>query len=63
MRVVPWWAWFDTKQEEREFKKMLNESQSDMEAVMKVMEKYPDLSMDQISGIVSNFKKEIGKRV
>ena len=27
MRVVPWWVWFDSRQEEREFKKMLNEKQ------------------------------------
>lgn len=61
MRVVPWWVWFDSRQEEREFKKMLNESKSDMEAISKVMDKYPQLTMDQVSGIVDNFKKEINK--
>ena len=45
MRVVPWWVWFDSRQEEREFKKMLNESKSDIEAIGKVMDKYPQLSM------------------
>ena len=59
MRVVPWWVWFDSRQEEREFKKMLNESKSDIEAIGKVMDKYPQLTMDQVSGIVDNFKKEI----
>ena len=61
MRVVPWWVWFDSKQEEREFKHMLNESKSDIEAIGKVMDKYPQLTMDQVSGIVDNFKKEIHK--
>ena len=61
MRVVPWWVWFDSRQEEREFKKMLNESKSDIEAISKVMDKYPQLTMDQVSGIVDNFKKEINK--
>ena len=61
MRVVPWWVWFDSRQEEREFKKMLNESKSDIEAIGKVMDKYPQLTMDQVSGIVDNFKKEINK--
>lgn len=58
MRVVPWWVWFDSRQEEREFKKMLNESKSDIEAIGKVMDKYPQLTMDQVSGIVDNFKKK-----
>ena len=61
MRVVPWWVWFDSRQEEREFKKMLNESKSDIEAIGKVMDKYTQLTMDQLSGIVDNFKKEINK--
>lgn len=61
MRVVPWWVWFDSRQEEREFKKTLNESKSDIEAIGKVMDKYPQLTMDQVSGIVDNFKKEINK--
>lgn len=61
MHVVPWWVWFDSRQEEREFKKMLNESKSDIEAIGKVMDKYPQLTMDQVSGIVDNFKKEINK--
>lgn len=61
MRVVPWWVWFDSRQEEREFKKMLNESKSDIEAIDKVLDKYPNLTLDQASGIVDNFKKEINK--
>lgn len=40
---------------------MLNESKSDIEAIGKVVDKYPQLTMDQVSGIVDNFKKEINK--
>lgn len=40
---------------------MLNESKSDIEAIGKVMDKYSQLTMDQVSGIVDNFKKEINK--
>ena len=61
MRVVPWWVWFDSEQEEREFKQMLNSSKSDIEAIDKVLDKYPNLTLDQASGIVDNFKKEINK--
>lgn len=61
MRLVPWWVWFDSKQEEREFKKLLNESVSDIDAISKVMDKYPSFTMDQAEGIVNNFKKEINK--
>ncbi|MFR0885695.1 MAG: hypothetical protein ACLSGJ_11090 [Lachnospira eligens] len=61
MRVVPWWVWFDSKSEEREFKKILNNSQTDIEAIGNIIEKYPNLTMDQASGLVENFKKEINK--
>lgn len=62
MRVVPWWVWFDSKSEEREFKKILNNSQTDIEAIGNIIEKYPNLTMDQASGLVENFKKEINKK-
>lgn len=61
MRVVPWWVWFDSKSEEREFKKILNNSQTDIEAIGNIIEKYPNLTMDQALGLVENFKKEINK--
>lgn len=61
MRVVPWWVWFDSKSEEREFKKTLNNSQTDIEAIGNIIEKYPNLTMDQASGLVENFRKEINK--
>ena len=62
MRVVPWWVWFDSKSEEREFKKILNNSQTDIEAIGNIIEKYPNLTMDQALGLVENFKKEINKK-
>lgn len=62
MRLVPWWVWFESKQEEREFKKLLNESVSDIDAMGKVMDKYPSLTMEQAEGVVNNFKKEINKQ-
>lgn len=61
MRVVPWWVWFDSKSEEREFKKVLNNSQTDIEAIGNIIEKYPKLTIDQASGLVENFRKEINK--
>lgn len=61
MRVVPWWVWFDSKSEEREFKKVLNNSQTDIEAIGNIIEKYPNLTIDQASGLVENFRKEINK--
>ena len=61
MRVVPWWVWFESKSEEREFKKVLNNSQTDIEAIGNIIEKYPNLTIDQASGLVENFRKEINK--
>lgn len=40
---------------------MLNSSKSDIEAIDKVLDKYPNLTLDQASGIIDNFKKEINK--
>lgn len=61
MRIVPWWVWFESKSEETEFKRLLNNSKSDIEAVGNIMDKYPYVTMDQASGLVENFKKEINK--
>lgn len=60
MRIV-YWAWFDNKQEQKEFLEILHSSKSDIEAISKLCNKYPDISMPKISGVVDNFKKEIGK--
>ena len=55
MRVVPWWVWFDSKQEEREFKQMLNSSKSDIEAIDKVLDK---LNLIVVSGDSNPYSPE-----
>lgn len=56
---VRYFAWFDSKTEQTEFIKLLNESRTENEAINKVAQKYPDLRMSEIAGIVDNFKKQI----
>lgn len=58
---VRYFAWFDSKSEQIEFIKLLNESRTENEAINKVAQKYPDLRMSEIAGIVDNFKKQINK--
>lgn len=59
---VRYFAWFDSQSEKTEFIKIINSSKSEIDAVNKVMAKYPNLSISQINGIVQNFKKEINKQ-
>ena len=56
---VRYFAWFDSKSEQTEFIKLLNESRTESEAINKLAQKYPDLRMSEIAGIVDNFKKQI----
>lgn len=56
---VRYFAWFDSKSEQTEFIKLLNESRTESEAINRVAQKYPDLRMSEIAGIVDNFKKQI----
>jgi molybdopterin converting factor small subunit len=56
---VRYFAWFDSKAEQTEFIKLLNDSRTENEAINKVAQKYPDLRMSEIAGIVDNFKKQI----
>ncbi len=58
---VKYFAWFKSKHERTEFIKLLNSAKSDIDAINKVMQKYPELSLSEVSGIVDNFKKEINK--
>ena len=58
---VRYFAWFDSKAEQTEFIKLLNESRTENEAINKVAQKYPDLRMSEIAGIVDIFKKQINK--
>lgn len=58
---VRYFAWFDSKHERTEFINLLKSAKSDVDAVNKVMNRYPELSLSEVSGIVNNFKKEINK--
>ena len=58
---VDYFAWFESESERTEFIKLLNSSRTEMEAVSKVLSKYPEIVMTKAAGIVQNFKKEIGK--
>lgn len=59
---IRYFAWFDSKVERTEFLSILNQSRSETEAISKLLDKYPDLKMSELSGIVDNFKKEINKK-
>lgn len=59
---VRYFAWFETKHEKTEFINLIRSCRSDMEAVGKVMDKYPKLSITEAAGIVDNFKKEINAK-
>lgn len=59
---IRYFAWFDSKAERTEFLSILNQSRSETEAISKLLDKYPDLKMSELSGIVDNFKKEINKK-
>ena len=59
---IRYFAWFDSKAERTEFLSILNQSRSETEAISKLLDKYPDLKMSKLSGIVDNFKKEINKK-
>lgn len=59
---VRYFAWFDSKHERTEFINLLRSAKSDIDAVNKVMQKYPELTLSEVSGIVNNFKKEINKQ-
>lgn len=58
---VRYFAWFDSKHEKIEFVNLIKSAKSDIDAVNKVMQKYPELTLSEVSGIVDNFKKEINK--
>ncbi len=58
---VRYFAWFENRAEKTEFIKLINSSKSDIDAINKISKKYPELSLSEVSGIVSNFKKEINK--
>ena len=59
---VRYFAWFESKKERQEFIELLNSCTSDIDALNRVADKYPELSMTQVYAIVENFKQEINKK-
>jgi hypothetical protein len=59
---IRYFAWFDSKAERTEFISILNNSRSEIDAINKLMNRFPELKMAEISGVVDNFKKEINKK-
>lgn len=60
---VRYYAWFESQHEKTEFIKLLNSCRNGIDALNKVSEKYPDISISQVNGIVQNFKKHINQNV
>lgn len=58
---VRYFAWFDTKHEKTEFINLIRSCSSKTQAINKVLDKYPNLTMLEATGIVENFEKEINK--
>lgn len=58
---VKYFAWFESKHEKTEFIKLIRSSKSDIDALNRVMSKYPEISLAEASGVVDNFKNEIDK--
>lgn len=56
------WVYFDTQNEKTEFIRLLRSSNTEIEAIQKVSDKYPDMSLYDIEDAVKNFIKEIGKK-
>lgn len=58
---VKYFAWFNSREERREFISILNSSRTDIEAVSKLLKKYPEIRQAELAGVVDNFKKELNK--
>lgn len=59
---IKYYAWFETKSEKTELLQLIRESRSDIEAINKILQKYPNVKLNEVKGIVENFKKEINKK-
>lgn len=59
---IKYYAWFETKSEKTELLQLIRESRSDIEAIGKILQKYPNVKLNEAQGIVKNFKKEINKK-
>lgn len=56
---VKYFAWFESKHEKTEFLDLIRTCRSDMEAVIKIVNKYPKVTLSEAQGVVDNFKKEL----
>lgn len=56
---IKYYAYFKSKGEKTEFINILRNSRNDIEAVNKILAKYPELSPSKVNGIIDNFKKYI----
>lgn len=56
---IKYYAYFESKGEKTEFINILRNSRNDIEAVNKILAKYPELSPSKVNGIIDNFKKYI----
>ena len=62
MHIKKWFS-FETKAEQKEVIKMINNSRTDMEATMSLNEKFPHLSLSSLLEVIqNNFSNEINKK-
>lgn len=56
------WVYFETQNEKTEFIKLIRSSNTEIEAIQKVSDKYPNMSLYDVQDAVKNFIKELGKK-
>lgn len=56
------WVYFETQNEKTEFIKLIRSSSTEIEAIQKVSDKYPNMSLYDVQDAVKNFIKELGKK-
>lgn len=62
MQIKKWFS-FESKTEQKEVIKMINNSRTDMEAAMSLSEKFPHLSLSSLLEVIqNNFSNEINKK-
>ena len=62
MQIKKWFS-FESKTEQKEVIKMINNSRTDMESSMSLNEKFPHLSLSSLLEVIqNNFSNEINKK-
>lgn len=62
MQIKKWFS-FESKTEQKEVIKIINNSRTDMEAAMLLNEKFPHLSLSSLLEVIqNNFSNEINKK-